>query len=65
MKIDNNPEKILSIILNIWKIYTEYLILANKANKQNNKIWIQVLWLEQDLHISNKEKKEIITLLQE
>ena len=56
-EINNNLKKILSMILDIQKIYIKYLKQTNKADKQNNRIWIQALKLEQDLYISNKKRE--------
>lgn len=64
-EIDSNLEEVLSIILNMQKTYTEYLEQTNETNKQNNKIQIQGLKLEQDFHIGIKEIKQVVTFFQE
>ena len=63
-EIDRDPDGVLSMILDMWKIYTEYLDLANKADNQRDQIWTRALEREQDLHISNKEREQAVTLLQ-
>ena len=47
------------------KIYTKYLNQANKADNQYDKIWVRALGLEQNLHVSNEERKQAVTHLQE
>lgn len=44
--IDKDSDKVLSMILDIQKIYTESLDKANKADNQCNKIEMHVLELE-------------------
>ncbi len=63
--MDRDPDEISSMILNIRKTYTEYLNQVNEAGKQHDAIRICILGLEQDLHISNVEREEAVTLLQE
>ena len=65
-EIDRDPaNRVLSMILDIRKTYTEYLDQANEADNQRNQIRTHALGLEQDLHISNKEREQAVTLLQE
>ena len=64
-KIEKDSNKILFIIFNMWNIYIKYLGQANKLNKKYNEIHIWTLKLEQKLYISNYEKKQIISLLQQ
>lgn len=47
----------MSIILDMWNIYTKYFNQANKADKEFEKISSRALILEQELRTSNKEKK--------
>lgn len=65
IEIDSNSDGILSMILDMRKTYTEYLEQDNETDNQYDKIQIQVLELEQDLYISNKERKQAVTLFQE
>ncbi len=51
------------MILDIQSIYTKYLDQANKADKECNEIHTRVLELEQELHISNEERKQAVSLL--
>ncbi len=44
--MNRDPDKVLSMILDMQMIYTEYLDQANKANIQCDKIWIRALGLE-------------------
>ena len=50
-EMDRDPDGILSMILDMWKIYTEYLDQANEADDQRNQIQTCALGLEQDHHI--------------
>lgn len=51
------------MILDMQNIYTKYLDKANKADKKCNKIHICILKLEQNFHINNKEKEQMVFLL--
>lgn len=53
------------MILNMQKIYTQYLNKANKADKERNEIYTYVLGLKQELHISNEEIKQAVFFLQQ
>lgn len=55
-KFKNDLKEVLSIILDMQRIYTEYLKEVNKANKKFDKICIYILRLEQKLYINNKIK---------
>ena len=63
-EIDKDPDGILTMILDMRNIYTEYLNQANHANEQCKEIRIIALGLEQELQISNNERQEAITLLE-
>ena len=63
-EIDRNPDGVLSMILDMRKIYTKYFDEANKADNQHNQIRTHALGLEQDLHINNKKRVQAVTLLQ-
>ena len=62
-EMDKNPNRVLTMILDMRNIYTKYLNQANHANKQCKEIRTIALGLEQELQISNNEKQEAITLL--
>ena len=64
-KIEKDPEGVLSMILDMRSIYTEYLNKANKADKERDEIHTRALGLEQELHISNKEREQAVSLLQQ
>ncbi len=53
------------MILDMQSIYTKYLDQANKADKVCNEIHTRALRLEQELHISNEEKEQAVSLLQQ
>ncbi len=55
--MNKDPDGVLIMILDMRKTYTEYLDQANKADNQRDEIRMRALGLEQELHISNKEKK--------
>lgn len=55
----------MPIILDIKSIYTKYFNLANKANKQYNKIYTLVLGLEKDFYISNDKREQSVIFFQE
>ena len=46
-------------------IYTEYLHEANEADKERDEIRTRALGLEQELHISNEEREQAVSLLQQ
>ncbi len=56
-EIEKDPEGVLSIILDMRRIYTKYLDQANKVDKERDEIHTRTLGLEQELYISNKEKE--------
>lgn len=56
-EIEKDPEGVLSIILDMRSIYTEYFDQTNKADKKSNEIRTRALGLEQELHISNNERE--------
>ncbi len=53
------------MILDMQSIYTKYLDQANKADKENNEIYTCALGLEQELYISNEEREQAVSLLQQ
>ena len=53
------------MILDMQSIYTKYLNKANKADKKCDDIHIRTLRLEQELYISNEERKQAVSLLQQ
>ena len=55
----------MSIILDIRSIYTKYLDQANEANKERDEIYTRVLRLEQELHISNEKREQVVSFLQQ
>lgn len=55
--MDRNFYAVLLMILDIQKIYTEYVDQASKVDNQYNKIQIHTLGLKQDLYISNNKRK--------
>ena len=64
-EMDRDPNRVLSMILDMQKIYTKYLDQATKVKDQHDQIRTHVLGLEQDFHISDKEREQAVTLLQE
>ncbi len=56
-EMNRDPDGVLSMILDMQKIYIEYLDQANKANNLHDKIRMRALRLEQDLHVSNEENR--------
>ena len=62
-EIDRDLDRLLSMILDMRKIYIEYLEQVNKANDQRDQIRTYALELEQDFHINNEEKEQAVTLL--
>ena len=63
-EIDKDSDKVLTMILDIYNIYTKYLNQVNHTNKQYNQIQTIALGLEQELQISNNKKQEAITLFE-
>ena len=61
-EMDKDPDRVLTMILDMCNIYTKYLNQANHADKQCKKIRTIALGLEQELQISNNERQEAITL---
>ena len=51
------------MILDMRSIYIKYLDKANKADKEHDEIHNCALGLEQELHISNEERKQAVSLL--
>lgn len=51
------------MILDMQRIYTEYLDQANKTGKNRDKIHICALKLEQKLYINNKKRELAVFLL--
>ena len=64
-EIEKDPKGVLSMILDMRSIYTEYLNEANKADKKRDEIRTRALGLEQELHISNEEREQAVSLLQQ
>lgn len=64
-KIENDFNKVISMILDMQNTYTGYLDQANKANKERNEICTYALALKQRLHISNKERAQAVSFLQQ
>ena len=64
-EIEKDPEGVLSMILDMRSIYTEYLDQANEADKERDEIRTRALGLEQELHISNEEREQTVSLLQQ
>ena len=56
-EMDRDPNRVLSMILDMRKTYTEYFDQANKAKDQLDQIRTYALELEQDLYISNEKRK--------
>ena len=64
-KIEKDQKRVLSIMLDMRYIYTKYLNEANKTDKKCDEIYICALGLEQELYISNKEREQAVSLLQQ
>ncbi len=62
-EMNKDPDGVLMMILDIRKTYTEYLDQANEVDNQRDKIRTRALGLEQELHISNKEREQVVSLL--
>ena len=62
-EIEKDPKGVLSMILDIWSIYTKYLKKANKADKKHDEIRTCALGMEQKLYISNEKKEQAVFLL--
>ena len=56
-EIEKDPERVLSMILDMCNIYTKDLNKGNKADKKRDKICTCALRLEQKLYIRNEEKE--------
>ncbi len=54
--MDKDPDEVLTMILDMRNIYTEYLNQANHADEQCKEIRTIALGLEQELQISNNER---------
>ncbi len=63
-EMDKDPDGVLTMILDMRNIYTEYLNQANHADEQCKEIRTIALGLEQELQISNNERQEAIILLE-
>ncbi len=63
-EMDKDPDRVLTMILDMCNIYTEYLNQANHADEQCKEIRTIALGLEQELQISNNERQEAIILLE-
>ena len=61
--MNKDPDRVLTMILDKRKTYTDYLDQANEADDQRDKIWTCALGLEQELHISNEEREQAVSLL--
>ena len=64
-EIEKDPKGVLSMILDMWSIYTEYLNKANEADKKRDEICTHALGLKQKLYISNEEREQAVSLLQQ
>ncbi len=64
MEMNKDPVGVLTMILDMRKTYMEYFDQANEANNQRDEIRTRALRLEQELHISNKEREQAVSLLQ-
>ena len=64
-EIEKDPKGVLSMILDMQSIYTKYLDQANEADKERDEIHTRALGLEQELHISNEEREQAVSLLQQ
>ncbi len=64
-EINKDPDGVLTMILDMRKTYMEYLDQANKADNQGDKIRTRDLGLEQELYISNEEREQAVSLLQQ
>lgn len=62
--IDRNPERVLSMILDMQKTYTEYFNYTNETDKKHDKIRIWTLGLEQDIYISKEKREQEVRFLQ-
>ncbi len=63
-EMDKDPDRFLTMILDIRNIYTKYLNQINYADKQCKEIQTIALGLEQELQISNNKRQEVIILLE-
>lgn len=62
-EMKHNPDGLLTMILEMRNAYNGYLQQASKADAQREQIRVTALELEQNLHISNGERAQAITLL--
>ena len=62
--MDKDPDGVLTMIVDMRTIYTEYLNQAKNADEQCNQTRTIALGLEQEVQISNNERNEAITLLE-
>ncbi len=62
--MDKDLDGVLTMILDMRNIYTEYLNQANHADERCKEIRTIALGLEQELQISNNERQEAIILLE-
>ena len=53
------------MILDMRRIYTKYLNKLNEADKKRDEIYTCMLEIEQKLHISNEEKEQAVSHLQQ
>ena len=64
-EMNKDPDGVLTMILDMRKTYTEYLDQANEADDQRDEIRTRALGLKQELHISNEEREQAVSLLQQ
>ncbi len=63
--MNKDPDGVLTMILDMRKTYMEYIDQANVADNQRDEIRRRALGLEQELHISNEEIEQAVSLLQQ
>ncbi len=63
-EIEKDSKRVLSMILDMQSIYTKYFDQVNEADKERNEIHTCALRLEQELHMSNKERELAVSLLE-
>ncbi len=64
IEMDKDPDGVLTMILDIYNIYTKYLNQVNYADEQCKDIRTIALELKQELQISNNERQKTIILLE-
>lgn len=64
-KIERDLRGVLSINFEMQSIYIQYLDKAKKAYKKYNEICTCALELEHELYISNEEREQTISLLEQ